>query len=67
MRIFTALFRKMKIELAGTYGYRRMIKTSLPSILMMLAISVYSIVDGLFVSYRPEQRNSIGRSSYSGL
>ncbi|MBO7415643.1 MAG: MATE family efflux transporter [Bacteroidaceae bacterium] len=40
----------MKIELAGSYGYRRMIRSSLPSILMMLAISVYSIVDGLFVS-----------------
>ena len=40
----------MKIELSGTYGYRRMIRSSLPSILMMLATSVYSIVDGLFVS-----------------
>ncbi len=40
----------MKIELSGSYGYRRMIRSSLPSILMMLATSVYSIVDGLFVS-----------------
>lgn len=40
----------MKIELAGTYGYRRMIKSSVPSILMMLMTSVYGIVDGLFVS-----------------
>ena len=61
MRIFTALFRKMKIELAGTYGYRRMIKTSLPSILMMLAISVYSIVDGLFVS------NYTGTTAFAAL
>lgn len=40
----------MKIELAGSYGYRRMIKSSVPSILMMLMTSVYGIVDGLFVS-----------------
>ena len=40
----------MKIELAGSYGYRRMIKSSVPSILMMLFTSVYGIVDGLFVS-----------------
>jgi len=40
----------MKIELAGEYGYKRIVRTSVPSILMMLAISVYSIVDGLFVS-----------------
>ena len=40
----------MKIELAGTWGYRRMIRSSLPSILMMLTISAYSIADGLFVS-----------------
>lgn len=61
MRIFAALFRKMKIELAGTYGYRRMIKTSLPSTLMMLAISVYSIVDGLFVS------NYTGTTAFAAL
>ena len=40
----------MKIELAGSYGYRRMIRSSIPSILMMLMTSVYGIVDGLFVS-----------------
>ena len=40
----------MKIELAGSYGYRRMIRSSVPSILMMLMTSVYGIVDGLFVS-----------------
>ncbi len=40
----------MKIELAGTWGYRRLIRSSLPSILMMLTISAYSIADGLFVS-----------------
>ena len=51
MRHFCVILQAdMKIELSGTYGYRRMIRSSLPSILMMLATSVYSIVDGLFVS-----------------
>lgn len=40
----------MKIELSGSYGYTRMIRSSVPSILMMLITSVYGIVDGLFVS-----------------
>ena len=40
----------MKIELAGSYGYGRMMRSSIPSILMMLITSVYGIVDGLFVS-----------------
>lgn len=40
----------MKIELSGHYGYRRLISSSAPSILMMLTISLYSIVDGLFIS-----------------
>lgn len=53
--------KKMKIELAGSYSYRRMIRTSLPSILMMLAISVYSIVDGLFVS------NYTGTTAFAAL
>lgn len=51
----------MKIELSGTYGYRRMIRTSIPSILMMLATSVYSIVDGLFVS------NYTGTTAFAAL
>lgn len=40
----------MKIELAGSYGYGRMVRSSVPSVLMMLITSVYGIVDGLFVS-----------------
>lgn len=40
----------MKIELSGHYGYRRILKTMLPSVFMMLATSIYSIVDGYFVA-----------------
>lgn len=40
----------MKVELARHYGYKQIIITAIPSIVMMLVVSVYSIVDGLFVS-----------------
>lgn len=40
----------MKVELAGHYGLRRLITTSIPMIAMMIVTSVYSIVDGFFIS-----------------
>ena len=40
----------MKISLDGHYGYRRLIVSSIPSIAMILVGSIYSVVDGLFVS-----------------
>ena len=40
----------MKIELAGHYDSRKLLKTMWPSVLMMLTTSLYSIIDGWFVS-----------------
>ncbi|MBP3762717.1 MAG: polysaccharide biosynthesis C-terminal domain-containing protein [Bacteroidales bacterium] len=40
----------MDISLSGHYGYRRLAKSALPSIGMVLITSVYSMVDGFFVS-----------------
>ena len=51
----------MEIALHGHYGYRRLIRSSIPSILMMLVGSIYSVVDGLFVS------NLVGTSAFAGL
>lgn len=51
----------MKIELAGHYGYRRLIRSSLPSIAMMLVGSIYSVVDGVFVS------NFVGTTAFAAL
>lgn len=39
-----------KIELSGHYGYRRIVWSMLPMMAMMLVTSVYSIVDGFFIS-----------------
>ena len=51
----------MEIALNGHYGYRRLVKSSVPSILMMLVGSIYSVVDGLFVS------NFVGTSAFAAL
>lgn len=40
----------MNIELSGHYTYRRIVRSVLPSIAMVIVTSVYSIVDGFFVS-----------------
>ena len=40
----------MNIELSGHYGYRRIVRSVLPSIGMVLITSIYSIVDGFFIS-----------------
>ena len=51
----------MEIALHGHYGYRRLVASSIPSILMMLVGSIYSVVDGLFVS------NFVGTSAFAAL
>jgi len=51
----------MKITLDGHYGYRRLIRSSVPGVLMMLVGSIYSVVDGLFVS------NFVGTTSFAAL
>lgn len=51
----------MEIALNGHYGYRRLIRSSVPSIVMMLVGSIYSVVDGLFVS------NFVGTTAFAAL
>ena len=51
----------MRIELSGHYGVWRLVRTSLPSIAMMLITSVYSIIDGFFVS------NFAGTTAFAAL
>ncbi len=49
------------IELAGHYGYRRIVRSVLPSIGMVLVVSVYSIVDGFFVA------NFAGKTGFAAI
>ena len=40
----------MTVELRGHYGYRRIVRTMAPMVATMVVVSVYSIVDGFFIS-----------------
>ena len=51
----------MEISLSGHYSYKRIIKSVLPSIGMVLITSIYSIVDGFFVS------NFAGKSGFAAV
>ena len=51
----------MKIELTGHWGYRRLLRSAVPAVTMMIVMSVYSIVDGLFVS------NFVGTTAFAAL
>ena len=51
----------MNVELSGHYTVGRLVRTSLPIIAMMIVTSVYSIVDGYFVS------NFAGSTEFAAL
>ena len=40
----------MKIKLSDHFTYNRLLRFTLPSVVMMVVASIYSVVDGLFVS-----------------
>lgn len=44
------LINNMGIQLSDHFGYRKLIRFTLPSIAMMVFSSIYSVVDGFFVS-----------------
>lgn len=51
----------MEIQLSDHFTYRKLFRYVLPSILMMLVTSTYSIVDGLFVS------NFVGKTAFAAV
>lgn len=51
----------MQITLAGHYTYRRIVRSVLPSIGMVLVTSIYSIVDGFFVA------NFAGKNGFAAI
>ena len=51
----------MEISLEGHFGYRRLLRSAVPGVLMMVVTSIYSIVDGLFVS------NLVGTTAFAAL
>lgn len=51
----------MKIQLSDHFTYGKLIRFVLPSVTMMIFTSIYSIVDGLFVS------NFVGKTSFAAI
>lgn len=51
----------MRIQLSDHFNYTRLLRFVMPSILMLICTSVYSIVDGLFVS------NFVGKTPFAAI
>lgn len=50
-----------KIQLSDHFGYKRLLRFTMPSVLMMIFTSVYGVVDGFFVS------NFVGKTVFSAV
>lgn len=51
----------MKIRLSDHFSYRRLLRYALPSILMMVFVSIYGVVDGYFIS------NYVGKTPFAAV
>ena len=51
----------MRIQLSDHFSYHRLLRFVLPSIIMMVFTSIYSVVDGLFVS------NFAGKTAFAAV
>lgn len=51
----------MKIQLSEQFSYKKLLKFTLPSILMMVFTSIYGIVDGFFIS------NFVGENPFASV
>lgn len=51
----------MDVKLSDHFDFKRLIKFVLPSIIMMIFVSIYSIVDGFFVS------NFVGKEAFTAV
>lgn len=49
------------MQLSGHFGFRRLLKYTVPSIIMMIFTSIYGVVDGFFVS------NYTGKTSFAAV
>ena len=49
----------MKIQLSDHFDYKKLLRFTFPSIVMMIFTSIYGVVDGFFIS------NFVGKTSLS--
>lgn len=52
---------KQNLQLSDHFGYRRLIRFTMPSVLMMIFTSIYGVVDGFFVS------NFVGKTAFAAV
>ena len=52
---------KMKIQLSDHFTYSKLLRYTLPSIVMMVFTSIYGVVDGFFVS------NWVGKTPFTAV
>lgn len=52
---------KEEIKLSDHFGYRKLMRFTMPSIVMLIFTSIYGVVDGLFVS------NFVGKTSFAAV
>lgn len=51
----------MTIQLSEHFSYRKLLKFTFPSIIMMIFTSIYGVVDGLFIS------NFVGKTAFTAV
>lgn len=51
----------MKIQLSDHFTYKKLLRFTLPSVIMMIFTSVYGVVDGFFVS------NFVGKTAFTAI
>lgn len=52
---------EQRIQLSDHFGFGRLIRFTIPSILMMIFTSIYGVVDGYFVS------NFVGKTPFAAV
>ncbi len=51
----------MRIQLSDHFTYRKLLRFTMPTVLMLVCTSMYSVVDGFFVS------NFVGKTSFAAV
>ena len=51
----------MNIQLSEHFGYKKLLKFTFPSMIMMVFTSIYGVVDGIFVS------NFAGKTAFAAI
>ena len=56
-----SVFIIMRIQLSDHFTYKRLLRFVLSPVLMMVFMSIYTVVDGFFIS------NFVGKSAFSAV